>query len=578
MIPLCEYFFHIYNFVLKKIMKTIKTKLVWLLIANLLCAYQMSSQSQVIEKCIEFDFCSRECNQSFNASLKGLNLKKGDFFAVKIKNINPYRYNISVSTKHDTIKMGNQPELFTGLMDVTKLGDLIAKISESLPKVTLPKELESLGTFGTGDKNDSKLKKLELKQVEEKRNEKIEDPAWIEFKAELIKAKEIYDAYQKIETCYYNSSLYILNKQVDCFSTMPNKDCFLKFDCNCVTADIKTEIDEIIKKKAEIFMKINELTPPLRDDLSKAYEALKKELLSSKYSSSYLNAIHAKAYSNYLIAENIDHVSNYYTMPIQVQGDFIELKIDITPKAAKTEPGKKEEKSENKSSADSTTKNINNLNNQTPFSININTADKAVAKESGEKDEKDKEGEPASDVVTSDALKITMPEAVNEWHLSYKCRTNNWFFGVGSGFFIDWLQDEKYANKPVDPLNTNTQYILVKENNASSNKYGVFSTINVGRYWNSNEKFFTQLMVGPGITIEKNAQPRLLIGLGIGGGDQHQISLNGGLAFGQVQKLSNAFDLKQNYAVAQENIYFTSIGVKPFIAVNYVFNIGVPKN
>jgi hypothetical protein len=538
----------------------------------------MRSQSQVIEKCVEFDFCSRECNQSFNTSLKDLNLKKGDFFAVKIKNINPYRYNISVSTKHDTIKMGNQPELFTGLMDVTKLGDLIAKISESFPKVTLPEELGSLGTFGTGDKNDSKLKKLELKKDEEKRNEKIGDPAWIEFKAELIKAKEIYDAYQKIETCYYNSSLYILNKQLDCFSTMPNKDCFLKFDCNCVTADIKTKIDEIIKKKAEIFMKINELKPPLKDDLSKAYEALKKELLSSKYSSSYLNAIHAKAYSNYLIAENIDHISNYYSMPIQVQGDFIELRIDITPKAAKTEPEKTEETSEKKSSPDSSTKNINNLSNQTPVTVNINTADKAVAQESGEKDEKDKEGEPASDVVTSDALKITMPKAGNEWHLSYKYRTNNWFFGVGSGFFIDWLQDEKYANKPVDPLNANTQYILVKENNASSNKYGLFSTINVGRYWESNKNSFIQLMVGPGITIEKNAQPRLLIGLGIGGGNQHQISLNTGLAFGQVQKLSNAFDLKQNYAVPQENLYFTSIGVKPFIAVNYVFNIGVPKN
>ena len=166
-----------------------------------------------------------------------------------------------------------------------------------------------------------------------------------------------------------------------------------------------------------------------------------------------------------------------------------------------------------------------------------------------------------------------MPLGVREYHLNYKYRTNLGWYGFSAGFFADGLSDDLYTNRPVDPLDPNTKYNVKKENTNDSYKYGVMASVNGGGYFCRKSDWFYQVFAGPGLSIETKLQPRLLIGGGFGCGGTNKFSINGGVAIGQVQRLSSAINLSAEYSVQQTNLYYTTNAIKPFVSVNYVFGL-----
>lgn len=99
------------------------------------------------------------------------------------------------------------------------------------------------------------------------------------------------------------------------------------------------------------------------------------------------------------------------------------------------------------------------------------------------------------------------------------------------------------------------------------------ASVNGGFYPCLKHNWFLHCFAGPGLSVETTLQTRLLIGGGVGFGEANRFSINGGIAIGNVKRLSNAFDQKASYTVPQTDIYYSTMAVKPFIAINYVFGL-----
>jgi hypothetical protein len=516
--------------------------------------FVFSSRAQA-QKCLTMDFCDFNCGNTnaFYKNLDSLSLKKGEFFTLIINHINPYRYNIKVTVQNDTFGAGQEPALFTQFMDISTLGDIAgALINLKEPSISQgPKE------FKDKQKGEGETRPI-IGDLEEKL--KIAS-----LKAKIIQmADSIEINYLQINDCYTSSSVRIYQAQTDCFHLL-NKKCFEEKLCTCADADQKKAIKSIADIKRRLIVNINELVRIKGIDSAGA-ASLKKELQEKKYSTGYLNSIYLKTYSNFLIAENTELLSTYTSFPIQVQGDLLELKIDITPKGS----GAKEEKKEDKDKEGTT----NTLTSQSPVTVNINPDKPAIAAKPGDKPDpkadSGKKEDSTEELHSADELKVTMPAAAREYHLSYKYRTGKMFYGFSSGFFMDGLKDDLYSNKPTDPNNPATEYTLVKEKQELPGKFGVMASVNAGRY--VRKSLFLQVFGGPGLSVETKLQPRLLMGVGFGSGEKNKFSFNTGAAIGQVKRLSGIVDPNISYAVPQTDIYYMANTVSWFVSVNYVFD------
>lgn len=538
--------------------------------------------------CIELNICDiNSCSTTFAQNLTSLNLKKRDLLSVTIRGVNPYLYDIRVTAKNDTLKAGTPPPLFSEFMDISKLGAIAANLNSLTATVALPPP-----TMNTMQKNglsgdefikisddytlSDSIKVRQLLQIGTsefspfvKNGSEIIFNLFIEKKTVDSSKDEIYKLAGEVNTLhndikeYYNNSvLSIYNAKLDCIT---KKKCFEEAQCD-TQKKIKPTIPELEKKRVNLYDKIQtQLSKPsISLELKKFYEDIQKEITKVEYEKAYLNTVYAKAYTNFNIAEDMVRISTYNSLPIQVQGDKFELKIDITPKKSTTQSSEATKKVENKAN-DENQKNVTTFSNQSPITININTDTKPLTPDSNSTTKK-VESKPTVD------MSLNTPVGILEYHLNYKFRTTSAFYGFSTGFFVDWLHDDQYVNKPVDPNNPNTQYNIVKERREKNDpsKYGIMATVNIGTYL-CKSRFFLQLFTGPGLSIEQKIQPRLLIGGGFGFGDFNKFSVNGGVAIGQVKKISNVIDLGQQYSIPQTNIYTSTTKTNLFIAISYVF-------
>jgi hypothetical protein len=538
---------------------------------------EAKSDSLLLDFC---DTCS-SCNKAtFEADLKRFNLCKGDFFTVKIRNINPYRYTIKITANHDTFSAGQEPALFTEFMAPSSLASLAANIFSSSPVFSAAtpesREIEDPAKYikqinGQFLLNENKLSgdfpneynKLKLvleKSIEINRRNRIRIDS---LKKVLTAQTELMEKkYALINECYQSSVQNILNFETDCFAKAKT-DCFKEADCKCVVSEQTGNIAQLLEYKSKIRKVLDELAElqGLGKDSAKIYD----ELNSKKYTSVYLTSIHTKTYSNFLIARNTKFLSTYYSFPIQVQGDMLELKIDITPKGAGDDKKKEEDKKEDGGKDNEKTAG----NNQTVY---VYTSKENDAKKSEKSDSEGDGSGKADDTVSDKDLKLSSPSAAREYHLNYKFRTNRFFYGFSSGFFLDNLKDEQYANKPVDVNDPAAGFKLVQEEKTIG-KVGIMATVNTGIYLGQKSNAFLHLFAGPGLTFETKLQPRLLVGAGIGKGDRNKFSLNGGLIVGQVKRLSGIFDTGTTYSSPQTDLYYTTNAASWFVSINYVFDL-----
>lgn len=390
------------------------------------------------EKVLEFNFCELKPNDfSYNA-LKNFSLSKGDLFSVKINGINPYLYNINVTTKNDTLKTGTPPALFTAFMDVSSLGNMAANIRGLTGSTIVPSKANSLDEFpiqnwtsgsqtssdddftknkinkyalydtykGLSKDNQKKAniyidfidlnisnseKKTEISQSKKKLTDQFpnqEDKDLINAKVETEQQKA--EAAQKAKNDIRNSAKTIDDRYgeiIRCYTNSIAKVQDAQLDCSgeikltcydlrdCKCLDLDMEINiEIIEDLK------NDLLNTLNDQMllktadTNTYSKLITELQSNKYSVVYLNKIFAYAYANFSIANNMQKLSTYYSFPIQAQGDNVEIKIDITPKTQTKPAAKDTTKAKATDTNSNTNTNTNTNSSQQPVTININTA------------------------------------------------------------------------------------------------------------------------------------------------------------------------------------------------------------
>lgn len=550
------------------------------------CKEAEGKESKDMPKCIEFDFCDTCCNNKLISTLKGMELKKGDFFTVKIKNVNPYLNTIRVTTKNDTLKAGEPPALFAEFMDIGKLGTIAANLSTAVGNFTANTKEQGVDSLSKGVKVGKKNYEKKINEILNDTNTNleyanfnfakpfitmIEDKVDNAIKAEteikkhvIAIAHEIEMCYAEINNCFTNSYLTILNSQNPCKKVL---NCAKVDDCECLK-NIKLNIETIQSKKAALIENINTNMTNITDStIKEELKNLLKALQGEQYNNIYLNKIYSKAFLNYQIAVDYRNTFTYNSFPIQVQGDRLELKIDIIPKTVS-----KTKEEEKKEEAKVDNKNTNTFSNQSPVTINISNDSKQPSKDNeNSKSDADK---PKENKYSEDDLKINVFTDVKEYHLNYKFRTNQSFYGYGTGFFADVFENDRYINKPTEPLNPNTSYKIVKESGNKLNwNYGIMATVNGGFYFNEKNDCFLMFFAGPGLAIDTKLKPRLLTGIGLGKGDFNKISFNLGISIGQVNRLSNAFDTDAEYASLQTEIYYTKNGLGFFSSLNYTFGV-----
>ncbi len=475
--------------------------------------------SQDPENCITLDFCQSSCTSSDNiySSLDNLKLKKGDYFIIKIINVNPYRYSIKIQTKNDTFKVSEPPKLFMEFMDANTLTSMLGSLAGLAP---------------TGTQHTQNLKA------------RIEDSVSV-----------LEQRYAAIRNCNNSSIMDMLYRNIDCASST-NTVCFPPATCTCLPG-LEDNTQKIIRNRSFLLKRIDSLIAAIGSqtniagfspDVMNNYKTISSELKSGSFSDVYINQVRGKTYSNFLVSANIQNLSTYYSHPIQVRGDEFELSIEITPKSN----GASEKKDETKAQIH------NSMDSHSPITINVGTLTPASATQPS--------GTSAKAV---EEFSLTAPVAVKTLFVNYRFRTSGAWYGYSLGFFVDGLYDESKTYETFSKDNGDTAYRIIDEGNPVRIKFGALATVGGGWYFGQSTCFL-HFFAGPGITFEVKPQPRLFFGAGFGFGERNRISLNGGVAIGQVKRLSST-QQGQEFNAPPTPIYVSQNSIAPFFALLYTF-------
>lgn len=561
---------------------------------------------QAIVHELEIDLCDPDANnKAFQSKLQSFKINKGDFIVLKVVNLNPYLYDVKLTTRHDTIKVGHEPALIAQFMNPSMLGELVGglltetveakeenedSIKKTLKTLNASELIDDITNTNSLDKTKirNEINQKPINQKEKENFSKIliqkgEENQELSKKLDaLIKvrkmASKIDSIYSKINECYYGSIRNTILSNIECYQTV---NCYDKIDCNCLKDSILPNISKVSKQRVDFFILIDSLlVNGNNSDEEKGFlKKIQKELDNEKYNPNYLNQVYLKALSNFILANNVTKFTTYNSYPIQIMGDYFDLKVDITSKKNDIQE-KKEDEEEKESKPDSSNKvainNTNKVDNSSPITINLNLKEGKVEAEKTEEKEKEKSSEKEEhkpiNFISADELKLAAPKAVKEVHLHYRYRATHNFYGFSAGFFIDGLEDQHYTNKRINPLDSVPRYRVVKERNRRPFQFGITASVNAGFYLDKATNSFVQIFMGPGLTAESKPQPRLLLGLGFGKGAGNKLSINLGASIGQVQRLSSSVDTEQEYSEVQSNLHYKSNGISPFFSLSYIFD------
>ena len=138
-------------------------------------------------------------------------------------------------------------------------------------------------------------------------------------------------------------------------------------------------------------------------------------------------------------------------------------------------------------------------------------------------------------------------------------RYPNRLWAFTTGVFVSGLRSNDFAmvtnlkENAANPgkLDTVNYSIIEEQNNKVS--VGITALMNVGGYFgNSEVGGFASF--GPGLSLEKTPQFRLLLGGGLLFGRNNKISISGGMIFGPVKRLSGNYNLTNTYSPAPIDI------------------------
>ena len=153
-------------------------------------------------------------------------------------------------------------------------------------------------------------------------------------------------------------------------------------------------------------------------------------------------------------------------------------------------------------------------------------------------------------------------------------RYPNRLWAFTSGVFVSGLKNDEFAiHTHVLPRAGNTStpdslnYSIQQENNKGVSA-GINALIHLGSYFNDNSETGGFVAFGPGLTLEKNPQVRVMLGAGLVFGRNNKLALTFGWAGGPVKRLSGNYNTEDRYHPAPTDItrdrfkgsWFASLG------------------
>lgn len=147
-----------------------------------------------------------------------------------------------------------------------------------------------------------------------------------------------------------------------------------------------------------------------------------------------------------------------------------------------------------------------------------------------------------------------------------------------TGVFLSGLKNMDYAIvtnvKPnqANPSLADTSFSIQQENNNTIST-GINALVHIGTYFGDHNEKGAFLAFGPGLTLEKNPQVRLLLGGGFMFGRTNKLTLSFGWAGGSVKRLSSSYNESASYKAAPKEIIRDQFKSSWFASIGYsIFN------
>ncbi len=146
--------------------------------------------------------------------------------------------------------------------------------------------------------------------------------------------------------------------------------------------------------------------------------------------------------------------------------------------------------------------------------------------------------------------------------------------GMSLGFFIGGLHDEAYSTlKKTTAVNDSTDvstYTLVEEEPGSI-EFGASALFITGRKFANTDRVGYHFAFGPGVAISDKVRARLLFGPGLSFGRKHMLMLNVGGILGYTQQLANNYTSDGIYSEKPEDVTVARLNTSLFVSLGYMF-------
>ena len=150
-------------------------------------------------------------------------------------------------------------------------------------------------------------------------------------------------------------------------------------------------------------------------------------------------------------------------------------------------------------------------------------------------------------------------------------RNPNRLWAFTSGIFASGLRNEEFAIRT--NIDTDTSYTILAEANSNISA-GINAMFHVGGYFSDHSEWGWFASFGPGLTLEKSPQVRVMLGTGLMFGRHNKkLALSFGMTAGNVKRLSSIFKTNEAYTYEPKDIFRDRFGYSWYASLGYaLFN------
>lgn len=142
------------------------------------------------------------------------------------------------------------------------------------------------------------------------------------------------------------------------------------------------------------------------------------------------------------------------------------------------------------------------------------------------------------------------------------------YFNFSTNFYFSGLHDENYFAEQHINAPGDTSYSINQESTGKV-EVGITALLHYGWYFANKSNGSFHLTFGPGLSIKKNPQPRLLAGIGVGIGRKNKILMSTGVIVGEVQRLRKYYQSNRTVQFSPTDLTTNVLKPNIFISVGY---------